>query len=108
VGIDDLAAPFEKHEIQNGILCHSRSGSQARRERHEVDASQESFREVARALEAKFGEARKAALTWKRKPRSRSTTRPAKLMDRLNEHDDVQNVYANFEISDALVAKMGG
>jgi transcriptional/translational regulatory protein YebC/TACO1 len=31
-----------------------------------------------------------------------------KLMDLLNEHDDVQNVYANFEISDALVAKMGG
>ena len=31
-----------------------------------------------------------------------------KLLDLLNEHDDVQNVYANFEISDALVAKMGG
>ena len=31
-----------------------------------------------------------------------------KLMDLLNEHDDVQNVYANFEISDALVARMGG
>ena len=31
-----------------------------------------------------------------------------KLIDLLNEHDDVQNVYANFEISDALVAKMGG
>ena len=31
-----------------------------------------------------------------------------KLMDLLNEHDDVQNVYANFEVSDALVAKMGG
>jgi hypothetical protein len=29
-------------------------------------------------------------------------------MDLLNEHDDVQNVYANFEVSDALVAKMGG
>jgi hypothetical protein len=25
----------------------------------------------------------------------------------LNEHDDVQNVYANFEVSDALMAKMG-
>ena len=39
-------------------------------------------------------------------------TKPAKkllkLMDLLNEHDDVQNVFANFEISDALVAKMGG
>jgi transcriptional/translational regulatory protein YebC/TACO1 len=31
-----------------------------------------------------------------------------KLIDPLNEHDDVQNVYANFEVSDALVAKMGG
>jgi len=29
-------------------------------------------------------------------------------MDMLNEHDDVQNVFANFEVSDALVAKMGG
>jgi transcriptional/translational regulatory protein YebC/TACO1 len=29
-----------------------------------------------------------------------------KLIDSLNEHDDVQNVYANFEVSDALVAKM--
>jgi transcriptional/translational regulatory protein YebC/TACO1 len=31
-----------------------------------------------------------------------------KLIDLLNEHDDVQNVYANFEVSDALVARMGG
>jgi len=29
-----------------------------------------------------------------------------KLMDALNDQDDVQNVYANFEVSDALVAKM--
>jgi transcriptional/translational regulatory protein YebC/TACO1 len=29
-------------------------------------------------------------------------------MDLLNDHDDVQNVFANFEISDALMAKMGG
>ena len=28
-----------------------------------------------------------------------------KLMEMLNEHDDVQNVYANFEVSDALMAK---
>jgi transcriptional/translational regulatory protein YebC/TACO1 len=29
-------------------------------------------------------------------------------MDLLNDHDDVQNVFANFEISDALMAKMSG
>jgi len=29
-----------------------------------------------------------------------------KLMESLEDHDDVQNVYANFEVSDALVQKM--
>jgi YebC/PmpR family DNA-binding regulatory protein len=79
---------------------------------HEIYASQETFREVAKALEAKFGEPRKAALTWK--PQNtvavddETGERLLKLMDMLNEHDDVQNVFANFEVSDALVAKLGG
>src|SRR5258707_11220059 len=78
----------------------------------EIYASPETFREVAKALEAKFGEARKAALTWK--PHNtvpvddETGEKLLKLIDQLNEHDDVQNVYANFEISDALVAMMGG
>ena len=38
----------------------------------------------------------------------RDRRKTLKLIDLLNEHDDVQNVYANFEVSDALVAKMGG
>ncbi|TXJ15667.1 MAG: YebC/PmpR family DNA-binding transcriptional regulator [Afipia sp.] len=77
---------------------------------HEVFASPESFRDVAKALEAKFGEARKAALIWK--PQNTITVddetgeKLFKLLDLLNEHDDVQNVYANFEVSDALAAKM--
>ena len=68
--------------------------------------------EVAKALEAKFGEPRKAALTWK--PQNTVSVddetgeKLLKLMDLLNEHDDVQNVYANFEVSDALVARLGG
>jgi transcriptional/translational regulatory protein YebC/TACO1 len=79
---------------------------------HEIYASTESYRDVAKALEAKFGEPRKAALIWK--PQNtvavddETGEKLLKLMDHLNDHDDVQNVYANFEISDALVAKMGG
>jgi YebC/PmpR family DNA-binding regulatory protein len=79
---------------------------------HEIYASQGTFREVAKALEAKFGEPRKAAMTWK--PQNtiavddETGEKLLKLMDLLNEHDDVQNVFANFEVSDALVAKMGG
>jgi YebC/PmpR family DNA-binding regulatory protein len=78
---------------------------------HEIYASPESYREVAKALEAKFGEARKVALIWK--PQNtiavddETGEKLLKLMDLLNEHDDVQNVFANFEISDALMAKMG-
>jgi YebC/PmpR family DNA-binding regulatory protein len=78
---------------------------------HEVYAAQESFASVAKALEAKFGEPRKAALVWK--PQNtiaiddEKGEKMFKLMELLNEHDDVQNVYANFEMSDALMAKMG-
>lgn len=78
---------------------------------HEIFASQETFREVAKALEAKYGEPRKAALLWK--PQNtiavddETGEKLFKLLDLLNEHDDVQNVYANFEVSDALAAKMG-
>ncbi|ETR78387.1 transcriptional regulator [Afipia sp. P52-10] len=78
---------------------------------HEIYASQDSFRDVAKALEVKFGEPRKVALTWK--PQNtiavddEAGEKLLKLIDQLNEHDDVQNVYANFEVSDALMAKMG-
>lgn len=77
---------------------------------HEVYVAQESFAGAAKALEAKFGEPRKAALVWK--PQNtvaiddEKGEKMFKLMELLNEHDDVQNVYANFEMSDALMAKM--
>jgi len=79
---------------------------------HEIYTTPDSLREVAKALEAKFGEPRKAALVWK--PQNTVAVNDEqgeklfKLIETLNEHDDVQNVYANFEVSDALVARMGG
>jgi YebC/PmpR family DNA-binding regulatory protein len=77
---------------------------------HEIYAGQEGFHEVAKTLEAKFGEPRKSALIWK--PQNTIAVDDEKgeklldLIETLNEHDDVQHVYANFEVSDALVAKM--
>jgi YebC/PmpR family DNA-binding regulatory protein len=77
---------------------------------HEIYTTQESLREVAKALEAKFGEPRKAALVWK--PQSTVAVNDEqgeklfKLIETLNEHDDVQNVYSNFEVSDALMQKL--
>jgi YebC/PmpR family DNA-binding regulatory protein len=77
---------------------------------HEIYTATESLASVAKALEAKFGEPRKAAMVWK--PKNTIAVDDDKgeklinLLDVLNEHDDVQNVYANFEVSDALMQKM--
>jgi YebC/PmpR family DNA-binding regulatory protein len=77
---------------------------------HEIFTTTESLREVAKALEAKFGEPRKAALTWK--PQNTISVddeqgeKLLRLIEALEDNDDVQNVYANFEVSDALVVKM--
>jgi YebC/PmpR family DNA-binding regulatory protein len=77
---------------------------------HQVFTTPESLAGVAKALEAKFGEPRKAAMLWK--PQNtvpvddETAEKLLKLIDALDDNDDVQNVYANFEMSDALVAKM--
>ena len=77
---------------------------------HVVYTAQDSLAAVAKALEAKFGEPRKAALTWK--PQNSLSVddeqgeKLLRLIEALEENDDVQNVYANFEVSDALMSKM--
>src|SRR6476646_7865965 len=73
---------------------------------HQVFTTPETLNEVAKALEGKFGEPRKAALAWK--PQNTIAVddgageKILKLIDALDDSDDVQNVYANFEVSDAL------
>jgi YebC/PmpR family DNA-binding regulatory protein len=77
---------------------------------HEIYTTADSLRDVAKALEAKFGEPRKAALTWK--PQNSIAVddeqgeKLLRLIETLEDHDDVQSVYANFEMSDALLAKV--
>jgi YebC/PmpR family DNA-binding regulatory protein len=77
---------------------------------HEVITAAENLHEVARALEAKFGEPRKSGLVWR--PQNsvpvpdEDGEKILKLIESLEDNDDVQNVYANFEVSDSLIAKM--
>jgi YebC/PmpR family DNA-binding regulatory protein len=79
---------------------------------HVVTTSMEAFAEVSKALEAKFGEPRKSKLVWR--PQNtiavddETGEKIVKLIGALEDNDDVQNVFANFEISEALMAKLGG
>ena len=81
-------------------------------EEHEIVTSVEAFAEAQKALEAKFGEPRKAALVWR--PQTTVAVdddageKVLRLIGQLEDNDDVQNVTANFEISDALLARMEG
>jgi YebC/PmpR family DNA-binding regulatory protein len=77
---------------------------------HQIFTTSETLRDVAKALEAKFGEPRRAALLWK--PQNtvpvddETAEKLIKMIEALDDSDDVQNVYANFEMSDALMQKM--
>jgi YebC/PmpR family DNA-binding regulatory protein len=79
---------------------------------HEITTAMDSLNEVAKSLEAKFGEPRKAKLIWK--PQNtivvddETGEKIIRLVGSLEDNDDVQNVYANFEVSDALIAKLEG
>ena len=77
---------------------------------HEVVTAVESMKDVAKVLEDKFGEPRRAALVWR--PQNTISVddeageKILRLVGSLEDNDDVQKVYANFEVSDALLAKL--
>ncbi len=70
---------------------------------HEIYCAADSLAETSGALEAKFGEPESAKLLWRPKSSVPLSGAPAeavvKLIEALEDLDDVQNVYANFDIS---------
>jgi YebC/PmpR family DNA-binding regulatory protein len=77
---------------------------------HEITCAPDDFSSVRDALEKKFGEASEARLQW----RPTNTTiiegdtaeSLMKLIDALEDNDDVQNVYANYEVSDETLQRL--
>jgi len=79
---------------------------------HVITTAFEDMNPVLEALEARFGPAKSTSIIWKPK-----TLTPVagddvatlfKLIDGLDDDDDVQNVYGNFDISDEDMAKYAG
>ncbi len=77
---------------------------------HEITTSVEDFFAVRDALEARFGAPAEAKLDWRPSTSVTLDEEKAatlmKLLDTLEDHDDVQNVYANFDIPEAVMAKL--
>ena len=80
-------------------------------ESHVVYTAFEDFAEVAAALEAVLGEAKSSKIVWRPKNYvnvdAESVPTLLKLIDALDDDDDVQNVYGDYDISDEDMEKFG-
>ncbi len=79
---------------------------------HEIWTAQDALHEVAKAMEASLGEAESAKLAWKPNLMSEvadeaTATTLFKLIDALDDDDDVQTVWGNYDIPDAIMEKLG-
>ncbi|MFP6696331.1 MAG: YebC/PmpR family DNA-binding transcriptional regulator [Alphaproteobacteria bacterium] len=79
---------------------------------HEIYCGAGDLHGVAKALEERFGEPNSARLTWR--PQNTipldegGASTLFKLLETLDDSDDVQQVSANFEVSDDVMQKLNG
>ncbi|WAP67568.1 YebC/PmpR family DNA-binding transcriptional regulator [Jiella pelagia] len=77
---------------------------------HTIITAFEDLNEVSTALEALLGEAESVRAIWRPQTGTPVDEEKAqsvlRLIGNLDEDDDVQNVYANFEVDDAVMAKL--
>lgn len=80
-------------------------------ETHTIICAFEDLSEVSKALEADLGEAESVNMIWKPQNLVPVNEDKAgtlmKFMDIIEEDEDVQNVYSNFDISEEVMAKLG-
>lgn len=78
---------------------------------HEIWTAMEDLHEVASALEAALGEAESVKLAWRPTVQVEVDEAQAEtllaLIDALEDDDDVQTVWGNYDVSDEIMEKLG-
>lgn len=81
-------------------------------EEHLVTTAKEDFGSVREAMEQQFGELKKSSLEWKPQNSVEVDAERAstlmKMIDVLEDNDDVQKVSYNFEVDEAVLAELEG
>ena len=79
-------------------------------EGHEITCAAEDYNSVVEELEASFGAPAESGLVWRPQNTIAVNVDQAgtliKLLDTLDDNDDVQNVSSNFDISDEIMARL--
>ena len=77
---------------------------------HEITCATEDYNSVVESLESSFGAPAESGLVWKPQNTIEVNEDQAgtliRLLDTLDDNDDVQNVSSNFDISDEIMAKL--
>ncbi|MHA1559661.1 MAG: YebC/PmpR family DNA-binding transcriptional regulator [Alphaproteobacteria bacterium] len=104
------AAAGSADELLDAAIEAGADDVQSGDEEHVIYTAFESLGEVAKALEEKLGEAESVRPAWRPQTTSPVDEDTAaslfKMIDNLDDDDDVQTVTANFEIPDDVLAKL--
>ncbi len=77
---------------------------------HDIFCKPSDLNEIREALEKRLGPPSSARFIWRPQTsvnvEGETAATLIKLIEALDDHDDVQQVYANFEMSDAALAKL--
>ncbi|MEZ5710041.1 MAG: YebC/PmpR family DNA-binding transcriptional regulator [Blastomonas sp.] len=105
------ASAGDEDKVLEAALEAGADDIQSSEDGHEIWTSVDSLHEVAGALEAELGEAESVKLAWKPQISVDVAEGDAqtlfKLIDALDDDDDVQTVWGNYEVSDAVMEKLG-
>jgi transcriptional/translational regulatory protein YebC/TACO1 len=110
VTIQGLIKAGSADDILEAAIEAGADNAESDAEGHEITCAVEDFFAVRDALEARFGAPASAKLEWR--PTNsivldeENATGLLKLLDVLEDNDDVQNVYANFDIPDDVAQRL--
>jgi YebC/PmpR family DNA-binding regulatory protein len=111
--IGQIIYPLAKASAEKMFEAAVEAGAQdciSTEENHEIVTSIDDFSGVRDLLEKKFGEAERSGLVWKPSVMAPVNQEQAEsimeLIEALEDNDDVQNVYTNFEVSDDIMEKL--
>ncbi len=111
--VGEIVYPLDKASPDQMFEAGVEAGAQnveSGEDGHEIICAPDDFSTVRDALVEKFGEPEKAGLTWKPNVNASVDEETAKsvlkLIDQLEDNDDVQSVSTNFEVSDEIMQRL--
>ena len=111
--VGEIAYPLDKADSEKMFEAAVEAGAadcETDEEEHVITTDPDEFAAVAEGLEASMGEAIRSGLVWRPNTMAEISEEQAqtliKLIDLLEDNDDVQTVTTNFEVSDEIMEKL--